>query len=258
MKIINPQRYQALVDQALSAPFTGWDFSWLNERMVQEEPPWDFTNVVKEHLVNARSLLDMGTGGGEFLASLAPLPPDTHATESYLPNQPIAFQRLSPLGVKVHPIQDEYALPFESGRFTLVINRHESYDPGEVFRILKPGGVFITQQVGELDNLELNLLLDPQGTPALTDWGLETETAKLYEAGFEVSQAEKAALRSSFMDIGAVVYYLRAIPWQIEGFSPETYAEKLLRLHDFIEQQGVFITTAHRFLIVAHKEVNLV
>jgi len=29
-----------------------------------------------------------------------------------------------------------------------VINRHESFSASEVFRVLKPGGIFVTQQVG--------------------------------------------------------------------------------------------------------------
>ncbi|GGL48999.1 hypothetical protein GCM10014719_57780 [Planomonospora parontospora subsp. antibiotica] len=34
-------------------------------------------------LTGAPSLLDLGTGGGEFLSGLAPLPPRTAATEGY-------------------------------------------------------------------------------------------------------------------------------------------------------------------------------
>jgi SAM-dependent methyltransferase len=256
MKIVNPQRFQSLIEEAQSAAFSGWDFSWLSDRMIQEGPPWNYTQLVQSHIRKAHSLLDMGTGGGEFLASLAPLPADTHATESYPPNQPIAIQRLSPLGVKVHCIKDDSPLPFDDQHMDLVINRHESYDPHEVYRILKPGGAFITQQVGELDNLELNQLLDPKKDFKFTDWGLESETTHLSEAGFTIKRAEKAALKTIFKDIGAVLYYLKAIPWQIECFSLARHHDRLIYIHNFIESQGVFITTAHRFLIIAHKEGN--
>jgi SAM-dependent methyltransferase len=256
MKIINPQRYQALVDQALSAPFTGWDFSWLDERMVQEEPPWDYTSVVKEHLVNARSLLDMGTGGGEFLASLAPLPPETHATESYPPNQRIAKTRLTPLGVYVHDIQDKSRLPFDNQYFDLILNRHDDFNPLEIYRTLKPGGRFITQQVGGLNNLEINQVLEDAISFPFTSWSLVSTETELSAAGLIVDRAESAALRTQFLDIGALVYYLKAIPWQVEGFNPVSHAEKLVHLHNYIERQGSFSTTAHRFLILAHKEAN--
>ncbi len=254
MEPINPQRFHSLVQEAQSTAFSGWDFSWLTGRMHQEEPPWRYPDLVHSQLAGINRMLDMGTGGGEFLASLEPLPPETHATEAYPPNLPIAKKRLSPLGVCVHSITEESDLPFMDQYFDLVINRHESYDPLEVDRILSPGGMFITQQVGELDNLELNLLLKTEEARKLTDWGLESEVFHLVEAGLSITHAEKAALKTTFKDIGAVIYYLKAIPWQIEGFSIETHFEKLVRLHNFIEWQGEFIATAHRFLIIAHKE----
>jgi SAM-dependent methyltransferase len=256
MKNNNRQRYQALVEEAQATAFSGWDFSWLTDRMVQADPPWDYARLVQAHCSQANSLLDLGTGGGEFLAARSPLPPEVHATESYPPNQPLAMARLTPLGVNVHCITADAPLPFDDQLFDLVINRHESYDPGEVYRILKPGGVFITQQVGELDNLELNQFLEAEQSLKLTDWGLETETMHLIEAGFKIHQAEKAALQTVFRDIGAVIYYLKAIPWAVEGFSIETHADQLTQLHDYIEQMGGLITTAHRFLIIASKAVS--
>lgn len=254
MRLINPERYQALVEEAQSAVFSGWDFSWLTGRMQQEEPPWSYPDLVHAQLDGINRLLDMGTGGGEFLASLEPLPPETHATEAYPPNLPIAKRRLSPLGVCVHNVAEESDLPFKDQYFDLVINRHESYTHHEVYRILRPGGVFITQQVGELDNLELNLLLENEKANKFTDWGLESEVFHLSEAGLSIKRSEKAAPKSIFKDIGAVIYYLKAIPWKIDGFKIETHFEKLVRLHNFIEMQGEFITTAHRFLIIARKE----
>ena len=254
METVHPERFHELVAEALEAHFEGWDFGWLEGRLVQEEPPWDYTEIVRAHFHATHSLLDLGTGGGELLASLVPLPPDTHATEAYPPNQSIARQRLEPLGVTVHAIEDSPDLPFSDRQFDLVINRHESYSPQEIHRILKPGGIFITQQVGGLDNLELNQVLEDRISVSYLDWGLAKALTGLYEADFRVSRAEKAALRSSFRDIGAVAYYLKAIPWQIEGFDPQRCHDKLVMLHNIIVRQGEFIATAHRFLIIAQKE----
>ncbi len=253
MNIINPERYQRLIQEAQEAGFSGWNFNWLNGRMQQDEPPWEYANLVRKYFKSASSLLDMGTGGGEFLAALTPLPPDTHATESYLPNQTIAEARLSTLGVRLHHIREEQPLPFNNGFFDLVINRHDSYDPEEVYQVLKPGGSFITQQVGGLDNLELNQILEDKLSFPFTQWSLAAALTGLYKAGFDVERAEKAALASRFTDIGAVIYYLKAIPWQVPNFSPETHRAGLVRLHNIIEQQGQFLATAHRFLVIARR-----
>jgi protein-L-isoaspartate O-methyltransferase len=83
----------------------------------------------------AESMLDMGTGGGERLASLQPLPKVTYATEAYAPNVPIARKRLEPLGVKVVQIMSDDNLPFANKTFDLIINHHEAYSVKEVYRI---------------------------------------------------------------------------------------------------------------------------
>ncbi len=256
MKIINPQRFQKLVTEAQQAVFSGWDFHWLDGRLLQEEPPWDYPRLVKEHLSAVRSLLDMGTGGGELLASLAPLPPDTHATEAYPPNQALARDRLSPLGVEIHAIDEQVPLPFSAARFEMVINRHESFETADISRILKPGGLFITQQVGGLDNLELNQFLEENITFPYVDWGLAPVLTKLYETDMQIERAEKTTLKSIFLDIGAVVYYLKVIAWQIIGFTPEAYHNQLAALHNIIEREGQFTATAHRFLVIARKKAS--
>lgn len=252
--LINPTSYHALIADAQAADFQGWDFRWLNGRMLQEEPPWDYVRLVKEQFTNTFSLLDMGTGGGELLTSLIPLPQDTHATETYPPNQSIARERLAPLGVTVHALEQDAPLPFNDSHFDLLINRHEQYDPLEVHRVLKPGGRFITQQVGGLDNLELNQVLETELSFPFRRWGLATALSGLYEANMSVDRAEKAALKTVFTDIGAVVYYLRAISWQVAGFHSRTHDTGLTLIHAIIERLGHFTTTAHRFFIIAHKE----
>ena len=99
------REFERLVQEAWEAPFSGWDFSWLNGRYHEDPPSWNYRDVVLRHLARGvRSLLDMGTGGGEFLSGLAPLPEDTCATEAYAPNVPIARARLEPLGVQVAQI----------------------------------------------------------------------------------------------------------------------------------------------------------
>lgn len=93
---------------------------------------------------------DAGYGNrrGELLSRLRPFPEIVCATEAYAPNVPIAKERLEPLGVRVMAIQDDNSLPFGDAGFDLVLNKHESFSPTEVRRILRPGGTFLTQQVG--------------------------------------------------------------------------------------------------------------
>lgn len=245
--------FDQLIHEALAQDFSGWDFSWLHGRWHEEEPSWDYQQCVQQQLLNADSLLDMGTGGGEFLASLSGLPPIVYATESYPPNIPIARAHLEPLGIKVLAIENEQDLPLPDQALQLVINRHESYWVPELFRMLEAGGVFLTQQVGALDCVQINEFLGVSTEPDSSQWTLENETQKLERAGFQILRAKEAFLDSIFDDIGAVVFFLKIIAGQISDFSIEKYHERLLALHEEIIAHGPFQAKAHRFLIEAQK-----
>src|SRR2546421_5614421 len=90
-----------LIDEAVRQPTKGWDFSWLGERMKTTPVPWDFTALASERARAAQSMLDMGTGGGEWLADLPERAPHTVATEAWAPNVPVAREQLAPLGIEV-------------------------------------------------------------------------------------------------------------------------------------------------------------
>jgi SAM-dependent methyltransferase len=141
--------FDRLIDEAQQAHFAGWDFSWLAGRKVETSLPWNYRDQVIEYMQDAEAMLDIDTGGGEFLAELPFRPAFTCATENYLPNIPIAKARLGQFGIQVYQHEsDGNRLPFDDRQFDLVINRHGDYDLTEIWRVLRPGGVFLTQQVG--------------------------------------------------------------------------------------------------------------
>lgn len=245
--------FDEYIAQAEAAAFSGWDFSYLEGRYDQQQPPWDYRELVIARIAESKALLDMGTGGGEFLGRLPYLPPQTFATEGYAPNLAIARAALAPRGVEVREVRDDDALPFADGQFDLIINRHESYSPTEVYRLLQPGGWFVTQQVGGKDNLELNQWLEDTPSFPYIDVGLHNDVAKLAAAGFALIDQQEARPITRFLDIGAVVYYLKAISWQIPEFNVDAYRERLLTLYQHIVTEGEFVTHSHRFLIVTRK-----
>ena len=245
--------FEDLIRKAEEAHFSGWDFSWLNDRLAEDPLPWDYRRILLDYLPSAAALLDMGTGGGEFLSALPNRPANTHATESYPPNIKLAKERLEPLGIRVHPIADDHNLPLPKDSFDLVINRHESYHPQEIHRILKPGGIFITQQVGGEDNLALNHFLAPNIGLEYGDWYLKKAVTGLTQAGLQVLMQQEAKPENRFLDIGAVVYYLKVIEWQIPGFDVEKARDRLYAMHQDIDKNGYFAANYHRFILVAKK-----
>ena len=252
--------FEDLVSEAEAWKLEGWDFSSLGNRWVESPAPWDYRTKVLARLPHSDSLLDVGTGGGEFLSSIAPLPRRTFATEGYPPNVPVARARLKPLGVEVIQTYSEDnakvpqlgSLPFRTGYFDLVIDRHESFVASEVFRVLGPSGIFLTQQVGSENLVELNEMLGAR-RPNAGRWNLDVAVRQLKEAGFKITESGSASLASWFKDVGAVVCLLKAVPWQIPDFSVKHYLSELRKLDEFIRERGGLKVKATRFFVEATK-----
>ena len=237
--------------QQADVPFEGWNFSYLDGRFSEAEPPWDYLALAKAAIAQAFDILDVATGGGEVFASLAPFPGRATAVEGFDPNLPIARRRLAPLGVPVFQGNTRSGMPFDDGAFDLVLNRHGGFRPGELHRILKPGGVFLTQQVGG-DNLA-DLIGAFGAELAYPDNTLARVCGELVALGCEIRRAEEWRGPVTFSDVGAVAYFLKAIPWVVQGFEVERDLTALQALQAKLDKREPLQFTYTRFLIEAVK-----
>jgi SAM-dependent methyltransferase len=235
-------------------PFCGWDFSYLDDKWEEELPPWSYVDQVRALLPGASSLLDLGTGGGEKLLSLRELwPPRVAVTEGYAPNLCLARERLEPLGVEV--VESEAALrdplPFEDGSFELVIDRHSEFDIAEVERMLAPGGTFVTEQVDGTNLADLSAAFgcEQPWTWFTLEWVLE----RVAETSLVVEQAQAWSGVTRFHSVGALVYYLKAVPWTVEGFTVETHLPVLLKLQDRLERERMLEFTCKSMIVQVRK-----
>lgn len=237
------------------AHMKGWDFSHIHGRYQEEdELPWDMWTTVRKHLKPDMRLLDMETGGGEFLLSFGHPHHMTAAIEAYPPNVAYCKEKLLPLGIDFKEADGEDDLPFADQSFQMITNRHGSYKASEVQRMLSPGGYFITQQVGAENERELVHLLTPELTelPFPRQY-LAVRERELRESGFEILEKDEVFQPIRFYDVGALVWFARIIEWEFEGFSVETHLDNLYKAQEILEEKGTIEGTIHRFYIVAKK-----
>lgn len=231
----------------------GWDFSHIDGRCVEEPLPWDYKTVIREYLNPGMQILDYDTGGGEFLLSLGHPHGNTAATEGYPPNVELCRQTLLPLGIDFRPCDDPAVIPFADESFDLILNRHGDIHGEELFRLLKKGGLFITQQVGDENDRDLVEMVLPHVQKPFPHSNLRTQKKLLENAGFQILKEAEAFRPMRFYDMGAFVWFARIIQWEFPGFSVENCLPRLLEMQKMLEADGCIEGTIHRYLIVANK-----
>lgn len=241
--------------EAETADFSGWDFSSLHQTMAEQPLCWDLKELITERLQVSDRLLDLGTGGGEFLQTLNHPPALTWVTENHPPNVALIKKRLSPLGVHVHVCDGAGPLPFADKGFDVVMNRHETLDFHEIARVLKPQGVCVVQQVGYRNNHDLAEKLLGHAVPHAP----KTQTLEAYKisavaAGFVIEYAEEMYPWIRFFRLSTLVRFAKIIDWEFPGFSVEGCLERLRALQKQLDQTGEIVGTEHRFVLALRKK----
>lgn len=108
----------------------GWHWSGMRTRM--GDLGWSYTKVLRQNIDPSDRVLDVGTGGGEVFSGVA-RPQDT-ALDFKMEMLQVARENLP-----CHLVAgDHRALPFDTGSFDVVADRHVGADAREVLRVLRP------------------------------------------------------------------------------------------------------------------------
>lgn len=253
-KLLNLRELVKVWEFEEQRPFSGWDFSYLKGRMLEEEPPWSYLKQAAHLMQQSSAMLDMGTGGGERLIELhANWPEKVVVTEDYPPNIKLAKGCLEPLGVKVVNVSltRHGVMPFENGEFDLVINRHSGMNCNEIARVLTIDGLFLTQQIHGL--WAQDLLSEFGVNPQWPDATPEFYISWLQSVGMDIQEMKTWQGHLVFYDVGAIVYYLKAVPWLVPGFSVKRHTDNLVQLEERLRYQEKLVFEARKYLIEARK-----
>lgn len=249
----NYRKVQALVELQpyieKARNFSGWSFDELDVVHLDARMPWDYEGIAHEAALGARSIVDLGTGGGERFASIVE---GAHgrltATEEWVVNAPVAQDRLRPFGVGVLRA-DSLRLPFGDASFDLVLDRHEALEPAEVARVLQPGGKLITQQVGHDVWPELRRFLRSVEFP---------DHFRQYQDGFRaaglrIDDARRHEERVAFRKFGELVYMIMLTPHTFPDFDPVADIDDVLDMEEALRTRDGIVLTETHYIVRATK-----
>ncbi|VDG24393.1 SAM-dependent methyltransferase [Lactiplantibacillus mudanjiangensis] len=231
----------------------GWTFSHLDGRWESAPLPWDYRKFVEAHLTSSAMWLDMDTGGGELMSHFHHPADKTVVTEGWGPNIKLLQSKLATSKIKLIADPDENLAAVPDETFDVITNSHGATPIAAIVKKLRPGGWFITQQVGATNNFSLSRFLDADYTPAYPDNTLIHVCSQLQDAGMRLDYQAGAFAKLSFLDVGAIVYYATVIPWEFPDFDLDMAIPRLQQLDRLISSQGAVTTFEDRFMIVAQK-----
>jgi len=210
---------------------------------------------VREGDLLGRRVLDVGCGTGRLAAALDERGARVWAVEPSPEMAALARERFA--NVKIAPAE---RLPFKDGWFDRavmwlvlhLVDRPRAL--AEVARILAPGGTFLTQQVDGRSLEDLMAVFGAQ--PQWPNATLQTFLPQLTAAGLTIANAQEWSGRSSFADVGAIVCYLKHVPWLVPDFSVDRYAEQLHELQRRLDRGQPLAFVARQYLIEARKVIE--
>lgn len=247
-----------LTELALStADVEGWDFSNLE---IEESPAWTFEAVARTYLEQDHRVLDLGTGGGEVFASLAPNFRDGIGIDQSEERLRVAASSGAENLTFARMSNTDLALRAQA--FDVVLAKHADYDADEVFRVLRRGGVFLTQQMGDHDTASIfeafgwgsfgaywRRRFEQEGRP----FRPTVETGERFRSlGCEVLDYRQFDVPMHFRDLRSLVHFLKSSPLP-EPFDPEAHWPAVARLVDEHGSELGIGTNTHRELLVVRK-----
>ncbi|WP_223632677.1 class I SAM-dependent methyltransferase [Planococcus sp. 4-30] len=232
----------------------GWDFSQLQVSV--NGTGWQFNDEVIKRCNKTKILLDIGTGGGENLLALAPtvlLAVGIDSSNGMIDSAKENLKKMKLANLRFVKMDSEN-LFFPPDFFDVVTSRHAPFDSNEVARVLKSGGVFLTQQVSEDDKLNIKNTFGRGQSFGDADGALKRKYMKeLKAAGFSVVQAFDYDAKEYYQRPEDLLFLLQHTPI-IPDFGKKM---KDLRLFDeFIKNNQTakgICTNAKRFLLIATK-----
>lgn len=225
---------QALTEVDLEEPYT-------------REINFDTYKEVSKYVKQEDHLAIVSVDGGEFVSKYPSLPPITYVVEA---KKEKADETLKDRELKVTTCTKDGKMPFKDDKMDVVINELSNYDKFEMFRILKPGGYVIVDQMGSDNYKEIINMFIPFRMKG--SWDKESCSQTLHDIGFEIVHGMEDRGYIRFKTMASVFRFMKDLaPDRVEKY--ELYINFYAAILKTIKEQSFFDLTTHKFLVIAKK-----
>jgi SAM-dependent methyltransferase len=233
----------------------GWDFSRVRDEIAPV--PWDYMEVVPRYLKPSDRVLDVGTGGGERFLSLAShfdtgVGVDISAEMIKTARKNKASAQVSNVSFEVMCAED---LQFPDAEFDVVLNRHSVADVDQIVRVLRPGGYFVMQEVGQrnLGNICSLFGCGPGGEYGQESQNINVLAQAFRQRGCRVICTAEYDVGYWFLDVESLIFLLKAVPIP-EDFDIERHWRQVDRIITEHSTSKGIKTNEHRELLIVQKQ----
>ncbi|MBT6774826.1 class I SAM-dependent methyltransferase [Candidatus Woesearchaeota archaeon] len=233
----------------------GWDFNEIFKRVKTIDKKWNFLEIVKNHLKKKTILLDIGTGGGEKLLQIAKFVEKAYGIDISKGMITTAKKNLvkSNLSNVEFKLADANKLPFPKNYFDIITCKHAPFSTKELFRVLKPNGIFITQQVGERDKQNIKDIFERgQCFEEKDNTSMNKYIQKLKQFKFKIIKKEIYNATQYFHNMKDIIFLLKNTPI-IPHFDIEKDKKFLEEFEKKYKTKKGIKTNSNRYLIISKK-----
>ncbi|AJE53485.1 class I SAM-dependent methyltransferase [Paenibacillus polymyxa] len=247
---MNSIEYKEFYDKV--GKINGWDFS--NVKCISEGVKWDFYNEVSKTCEKSDILLDIGTGGGEAILSIAASALLLVGIDQSAGMIDTARKNSADIANVRFLQMDAENLNFPKEFFNVISSRHSCFSAKEIAKVLVKGGIFLTQQVSENDKLNIKEAFERGQALSTKKDSLKTQCiTDLNEAGFNDIQSFEFNATEYYQTPADLVFLLKHTPIIPDFGQKQMDFEKLQQfILDNQTPKGIR-TNAERFMIIARK-----
>lgn len=225
----------------------GWDFAGM-EYSVEQDYPYNYYHKVVEHITPNTIMLDIGCGSGEKSTKYFGLAKKV----VMLDNEPEMLKKAKANVEKFYKEKQakkfefvigdaDNKLNFEDESFDLVVSRHCGANMREVFRVLKKGGVFISEDIDDLDCVEIKEYYNRGQNFPLSYLHKEKTFKECLDAGFSEIKLLSFDQREFYPNIDELKFLLDCTPI-IDGYDDEKDLETLNKYSsDYLTEKGILL-----------------